>query len=199
MSANDTNTAGVKGTMTEQLESVKGFAERVGVTMTAKPVSANPNHVSGDDEKWAAEASHWSCTLVYSGRTMTVPFSMGAGHRVWTRSARFGDWRRPGINARPVAGARVPFAMGAAASNYIRQNSRPIPPSVSDVLGCLALDAVGYDNSRDFEDWAAGLGWDSDSRKAKRCYHATAEQSKALRHLLGDENYQALLYKTEPN
>lgn len=71
------------------------------------------------------------------------------------------------------------------------------PPTVDDVLDCLASDASGYDNSRNFEDWCSDYGYDDDSRTAERIYRAIAEQAKGLRHFLGDDAYNRLLWNTE--
>ncbi len=38
---------------------------------------SNPNMA---DDKWAREATHWTCVLRRGGRQMTVPFSQGAAH-----------------------------------------------------------------------------------------------------------------------
>lgn len=75
--------------------------------------------------------------------------------------------------------------------------SEPTPPTLESVLDCLASDAASYDNARDLEDWAAELGMDTDSRKTEKSYRVTGDQSKRLRHLLGDQAYQDLLFNTD--
>jgi hypothetical protein len=54
------------------------------------------------------------------------------------------------------------------------------------VLEALLSDAsvAGYDQ---FEEWAADLGYDPDSRKAEKVYQACVEQTAQLRQLLGDD------------
>lgn len=69
-------------------------------------------------------------------------------------------------------------------------------PELADVLDCLASDASGYENARDFQDWASEYGYDTDRRKAERTYNAVKRQSRKLRNLLGDQ-YDALLWNTE--
>lgn len=81
----------------------------------------------------------------------------------------------------------VPFGMGSAHSER---------PSAADVLNCLASDASTYDQARGFEDWAADLGFDTDSRKAERIYREVGKQARELRAFLGDK-YDAYLYETE--
>lgn len=72
------------------------------------------------------------------------------------------------------------------------------PPTIADVLDCLASDASGYENARSFDDWCGDYGYDTDSRTAERIYNATAEQAKGLRHFLGDtEAYDTLLFQVD--
>ena len=70
-------------------------------------------------------------------------------------------------------------------------------PTLDEVLDCLASDASMVDNARNFEDFASGLGYDPDSRKAEKTYRACQKQAKALKEFLGDEAYEVLLYHTE--
>ena len=82
----------------------------------------------------------------------------------------------------------TPFSQGAAHTKA---------PTAADVLCCLAMDASGYDNARNFEDWVLELGYSPDSRSAERDYHTVAEQAKALRQFLGDALYRELLQGEE--
>ena len=70
-------------------------------------------------------------------------------------------------------------------------------PTLAGVLDCLASDAASYENAKDFEDFAAEFGYDSDSRSAERIYRAIRRQAEQLKRTLGDEAYQELLYETE--
>jgi hypothetical protein len=69
------------------------------------------------------------------------------------------------------------FSMGAA---HCRE------PEASEVLDCLLSDASSVDNCSSFEDWAAALGMDTDSRKAERTYRVTEQQTDKLKSFLGD-------------
>lgn len=82
----------------------------------------------------------------------------------------------------------VLFSMGPAHTK---------PPTLPDVLDCLASDASGLENANGFEDWASEYGYDIDSRKAERIYHVVERQAEKLNRLLGDDLYQALLWETE--
>lgn len=59
-------------------------------------------------------------------------------------------------------------------------------PTAETVLGSLLSDAGTVDYSVDFEDWAANLGYDTDSRKAERDYRATVRQTNRLKRFLSD-------------
>lgn len=59
-------------------------------------------------------------------------------------------------------------------------------PDAESVLENLLLDAQGYENATDFEDWASEYGYNTDSRKAEAIYNAVGEQTTKLRTLLGN-------------
>lgn len=65
-------------------------------------------------------------------------------------------------------------------------------PTAENVLECLLSDANGYESARDFEDFAAEYGYDTDSRKAERIYQQCGNIAKRLRKLLGDD-FQAFI------
>jgi hypothetical protein len=65
-------------------------------------------------------------------------------------------------------------------------------PECAEVLDSLASDANAYDNARDFADFAAEFGYDTDSRKAEAVYKACGRIAKRLRDLLGEDEYAAL-------
>ena len=70
-------------------------------------------------------------------------------------------------------------------------------PETADILDCLASDAAGWDNARDFTDWAQEYGYDPDSRNAEKTFRAVKYQSTRLGELLGTEEYETLLYDVE--
>lgn len=70
-------------------------------------------------------------------------------------------------------------------------------PKADDILDCLASDAATIENSRDFEDWAAELGYGDDSRKAERTFHVCEKQAAKLKRFLGEPAYERLLWSTE--
>ena len=71
------------------------------------------------------------------------------------------------------------------------------PPEITEVLNCLQLDAAMLDQASDFEDWAARLGYDPDSRAAERIYSGCIEQTDRLRDFLGDDLFNDFLMLEE--
>lgn len=78
----------------------------------------------------------------------------------------------------------TPFTMGSAHTS---------PPIAGQVLRCLAMDCAGYENARNFDDWASEYGYEEDSRKAETIYRTIGEQVKELRAFLGRDGYAELL------
>lgn len=87
---------------------------------------------------------------------------------------------------------------------YSKGSALPRGVKVEEVLDCLASDAAGYDNARDFEDWASEYGYDPDSRKAEGIYDLIGRQCRDLQYVLkgqkgthGNSAYAELLYEVE--
>lgn len=80
---------------------------------------------------------------------------------------------------------------------YSAGSGAPEPPEADEVLDSLASEASSYEDSRDFEDWAANNEYDTDSRRAERMYHAVKGIAEKLKNFLGEDLYKQLLYKTE--
>jgi hypothetical protein len=81
----------------------------------------------------------------------------------------------------------VYFSQGAAHTK---------PPTLDDVLDCLASDAAGIESAKSFEDWCGDYGYDTDSRKSEKIWKACSAQADKLKSLLGEE-YETLLWKIE--
>ena len=69
-------------------------------------------------------------------------------------------------------------------------------PDAATVLDCMVSDAATIEDAPEFEDWAAELGYDSDSLHAYHTWQAVTRQTRRLRQFLG-EHYDALLWDTE--
>lgn len=70
-------------------------------------------------------------------------------------------------------------------------------PTAIEVLDCLASDAMGYENSKNLENWAIEYGYDTDSRRAEKIYYLVKRESIDLKNFLGKEAYEQLLWETE--
>lgn len=66
-------------------------------------------------------------------------------------------------------------------------------PKAHKVLNCLASDASSVANSNGYEDWAADLGFDPDSRKGEKTYRTIERQALRLASFLGGALYVELL------
>ncbi len=93
----------------------------------------------------------------------------------------------------------IPFSMGCG------NNGRS--PTAEDVLDCLASDSASIENARSFEDWAAQMGSDPDSRAAEmgsdpdsrdaeKSYRVCLKQADKLKAFLGLQ-YHILLWDIE--
>lgn len=89
----------------------------------------------------------------------------------------------------PQGEMTVPFYMGYGLNG--RQ------PELAEVLNSLAMDASGFENTPNFEDWASEYGYDADSRSAERTFKHVEEEARRLRALLGEDAYEKLLWMTE--
>lgn len=166
-------------TMREFLEAAGGF------TMESTPVPENPNMESD----MVSGSRHYHVTLRRGDAAMTTYFSVGPGVvEQWARKHAPAPMRArlARVPSRSVDGSA---ALADAAERY--------RPAVVDVLDCLASDAASVECARDFQDWAADMGLDADSRRAERTYNLCREQSRRLRDLLGTDLFESLLYDTE--
>jgi hypothetical protein len=174
-------------------EQLADIVPTLGVTIDAKYLSFGPRDGWGKEPmfNWTVTLKRWTAT------TMTLAYSMGAAHcewMTWKEAVRAGCHNRrdydDATKLPPLRGAFEKETMHTAEMRA--RYTRPTPPTLADVLGCLCADASGYDNARTFEEWAGDYGYDTDSRKAESTYRVVAEQAKQLRHLLGDDYARCL-------
>jgi len=67
------------------------------------------------------------------------------------------------------------------------------PPTIGEVLQCIASDCQSIEDARNFEEWASEFGFDTDSRKAERTYNACRDEAQTWRTFLGLQRYGELL------
>lgn len=88
-----------------------------------------------------------------------------------------------------VSGPKSPLTALAGKPNtlfrekYDKEHKRPVAPCAADVLCSLIHDSSAVGQS--FESWCEEFGYNSDSRKAERLYHACQENADKLVRVLG--------------
>ena len=102
-------------------------------------------------------------------------------------SANMDNWRcRLRVGERKIA---VNFSKGFG------HNGRP--PSLREVLACLASDSHNVNGS--FDNWCDEYGYEPDSRKAARTYRACRKIADKLTFLIGADGLETLLYNVDMN
>ena len=70
-------------------------------------------------------------------------------------------------------------------------------PTVPEVLDCIASDVAGYENTKNFEDWAAEYGYNISLRRTETIYENVKNEVRKLKNFLEKEAYETLLWETE--
>lgn len=85
---------------------------------------------------------------------------------------------------------------GLITVDELAERKRTIPnhPTLADVVNCIVSDAQAVADGQSFEDFAADMGWDEDSRKAEKCYHGCRDAYFALVRLGADFDGLAELF-----
>ena len=144
---------------------------------------------------------NWRVAVLKDGRPIrgieNVDYMQGIGHAPSHNSPpKFTDGRpdkwRQGEYAKIEAEQGKRAAISTLTGNGYAIASQPLPPpSASDVLFSLCLDASALDYAA-FEDWAIDYGYDADSRKADGIYKQCLAYGLALRAAIGDADLSAL-------
>ena len=175
--------------MSEPADTVAAL--KLSVTSVFVPWSQSRNRDEKDDRGNPRLSLNWRVTLQRDGRdVLTTDYSAGIGHcPSYARLKRphsptVAEWHD--IERECETGRTS--ALGATRD---RVNGSAIKPNPLDVLYSLALDASVTDEGT-FENWAASLGYDPDSRKAEAIWRACLDLALRLRAALGDEGLAAL-------
>lgn len=176
------------------------MADRIkeyGITMKAQRIVARPD---GHNKDWHKDASHFVVTLTCEGRTLSTCYSMGSAHLdryVLEKSEK----KYTGFTRQEVKKA---FSGGRSIHDErVRDSVRKIlgrdfAPDIASVFDSLVLDASCYENARNFEEFCAEFGYDTDSRKAEAMYNACGQNAKDLARLLGSRKaFEDVLSNTE--
>lgn len=143
-------------TATETMEVLNAL----GITLEAK-------YLPHDTPAGETPTLRWRVSVRRNGREFhATDYSAGCAHAPEYKKAKAFT---AAVKAECETGIRYGSRVGAAVT----------PPDLADVVHCLLMDASGTDER--FEDWAAELGFDPDSRKAERMYEACRDTAAALR------------------
>lgn len=130
---------------------------------------------------------NWKVTLKRGGRSITTDYMQGVAHV-------------PGYtqNTRWTADAWDALRYACENGKTIRRPGSAIPqttaipaPALADILYCLVSDAGALDCPT-YEEWAADLGYDKDSRAGERIYRKCVRLGLELRAMLGEDGLAAL-------
>ncbi len=87
----------------------------------------------------------------------------------------------------------TPFSKG--------QGHKGAPPTIDEVLECLASDAGLIENSRNFDEFCSEIGAeiesDEDRRRELKSYKQCKAQTERLKIFLGQDAYETLLWKVK--
>lgn len=73
------------------------------------------------------------------------------------------------------------YSQGSGHTFYKHGQTHVKTPTISDVLGCLLMDASEFvDSAPSFEEWAGNYGYDTDSISALRIYESCKEMAAKL-------------------
>ncbi len=160
-------------------QELAALCDAAGLSMTVSQATHNPH--MPDTEHGGTPMIHFDICI---NNKLVTPYSVGRGiPEAWAKdykkSGRKGAPARRILNDRRLNPRCMLYEEGSdlAAKAY--------RPELVDVVGSLLHDAdcLQYDL---FEDWADGLGMDTDSIKAQAIWHACRRSSVAIRSLLGD-------------
>lgn len=133
----------------------------------------NPRKLTG--------SSVWAVTVICNGHSHSIEYTAGCAHRRYYSGRRLGKV------------VKLPY--GRKMTNHeigqLKQTV-PIKPDVVDIVSALVVDA-GCVSYHRFEDFCAEFGWDTDSRRAEKCYNACRDTRDALIRMVGSDGLDDLL------
>jgi hypothetical protein len=142
-------------------EALDRTLEKIGFALTSTLVR--------DDFDGRDGGTTWAVCVTFKGRLVQTEYTMGAAHRHY----RNGKPIRNTWNDRSI--------------DQIEQNKRSKPniPTLPDVLSCFVMDAQCVSDGQTFEDFAADLGYEEDSRKAEKAYNGCRDEYFGLLRMCG--------------
>jgi len=186
------------------VENVADFLETAGIRMHVLQIHENPHRIAQEQNT----AFHYSCKLINDDdKWFVVYFSKGLGLRTWIQ---------PPENFVPTGcplhvplykiGTQYDGPMPPWDEDTPRKNietfehcSKPTPPSLEEVVTCLAVDCRTVEDTQgNFSKWCKLFKTSDDSRHAKMTWEIVVKQRAQLLALLGEEgSYHRLIFETE--
>ena len=120
--------------------------------------------------KWHVTLTTRPTSPEAAGAVLATEYTAGAAHRRMKKGVIPGLAGFPGYKR----GERIPQRLGNPSVDeaaLLKNYTEPIPPTLFDLLECLAMDADCVRHGQTFEEFAGDLGYDEDSRKAERAYN----------------------------
>jgi len=68
-------------------------------------------------------------------------------------------------------------------NRLIKQN-HPIPPYLDEVLECLQMDVIDFQNNVSYKEWSDNYGYNPDSIKGKKVFRKCRKYARKMRKLL---------------
>jgi len=184
-------------TTTEATQTRDALIAELGLTLTAEFVPFSKSRNAKPNPKISDLSLNWKVTLERRDPTVgagnwnahlkmpAIDYQEGIGHAPSYKE-------RLSVDGAEAVRRECETGTKAIIGGYFKLSGNPLAaPSIADVLYCLLSDASVIDCAT-FEEWASGLGFDPDSRKAEKTYQDCLKQALALRRLLGDANLARL-------
>lgn len=157
----------------ETRKTVRDYVHEKGIMATTKLLGM-------PDADWKGTVWHrkYEVTLRMGAKTLTSTFTCNPFHpmpREWCAPPGSGNLSLWGEEQMKKSGLPANYQVDAA-----------------EFLNCLVSDAS--DTDEPFEQWAADLGYDPDSRKAEKVYQACRDIAGELRQFLGAAELEKLTY-----
>lgn len=172
---------------TDTKQAVEAVLATLGLSVSVK-AGPNPHHEDG------RQGVQFTLDVLKDGKPVfETDYTLGLGHVKLNRGVlsltkserRFLEaWQ-----AKPSAKFRDAELQTRIACKLAK--AQKLTPDAADVFYCLTADADAMDYAT-FEDWAACLGYDPDSRKAESVYRACLAIALQLRNAIGEAGLSAL-------
>lgn len=136
----------------------------------------------------------------------TGEYRLGVGHVQWpsaaivaanyhssTRGLTSDEENVCRIHARGQTVKKTPEGLATEASAAAKlAKIQEVAPNLNDVCHSLLSDGSAFFDGQRFEDWAADMGYDADSRKAEATFRACDEIGRALSRALSRDQLDGL-------